>query len=173
MVEKKKTLVKEKKKMGEIAPWRPKDYLQDMDGLFRDSLGGFGSMLAPIAASWARPWLPLFELAEVREPTTDLVDAGREYRVRAEIPGIPKDNLNITVAASGIEIEGEAKKDTEEEKEGFVRRERSYSRIHRSLEFPEDVIPDRAEATIKDGLLEVRIPKKTPTDLKKHKIQIK
>ena len=173
MVEKKKTLVKEKKKLGEIAPWRPKDYLQDMDGLFRDSFGGFGSMLAPIAASWARPWSSLFELAEVREPTTDLVDAGREYRVRAEIPGIPKDNLNITVAASGIEIEGEAKKDIEEENEGFVRRGRSYSRIHRSLEFPEDVIPDRAEATIKDGLLEIRIPKKTPTDVKKHKIQIK
>ena len=173
MVEKKKTLVKEKKKMVEIAPWRPKDYLQDMDRLFRDSFGGFGSILAPIAASWARPWSPWFELAEVREPTTDLVDAGQEYRVRAEIPGIPKDNLNITVAASGIEIEGEAKKDIEEEKEGFVRRERSYSRIHRNLPFPEEVIPDKAEATLKDGLLEVRIPKKTPTEVKKHKVEIK
>jgi hypothetical protein len=55
----------------------------------------------------------------------------------------------------------------------FVRRERTYSRIHRSLAFPEEVIPDRAEATLKDGLLEVRIPKKTPTEVKKHKVEIK
>jgi len=141
--------------------------------MFRDfSRGGlqelFGSMLAP---GW-RPWTPLLE-PEVREPSTDLVDAGKEYRVHAEIPGIAKENLNITVAGRGIEIEGEAKTDIEEDKEGFVRRERTYSRVHRTLAFPEEVIPDKAEATLKDGLLEVRIPKKTPTEIKKHKVEIK
>ncbi len=172
MVEKKKkTSVKAKKKTGEIAPWYPTDYLQDMDRIFRDFSRGFGSMLAPIG-SWMRPWSP-FELPEVREPSTDLVDAGNEYRVHAEIPGVPKENLNITVAARGIEIEGEAKTDIEEEKAGFVRRERSYSMVHRSLPFPEEVIPEKAEATLKDGLLEIRIPKKTPTEVKKHKVEIK
>jgi HSP20 family protein len=174
MVEKKeKTSVKEKKKTGEIVPWHPTDYLQEMDRMFRDLSGGFGSMLAPITPSWMRPWSPWLKLPEVREPSTDLVDAGKEYRVHAEIPGVPKENLNITVTARGIEIEGEAKTDIEEEKAGFIRRERSYSKIHRSLPFPEEVIPDKAEATLKDGLLEVRIPKKTPTEVKKHKVEIK
>ncbi len=141
--------------------------------MFRNLSGGFGSMLAPIGSSLMRPWPQWFGLPDVREPSTDLVDAGNEYRVHAEIPGVPKENLNITIAARGIEIEGEAKTDIEEEKEGFVRRERSYSRIHRSLPFPEEVIPDKAEATLKDGLLEVRIPKKTPTEFKKHKVEIK
>ncbi|MCX6659678.1 MAG: Hsp20/alpha crystallin family protein [Candidatus Bathyarchaeota archaeon] len=174
MVEKKKkSSVREKKTMGEIVPWHSTDYLREIDRLFRDSLRGFGSILTPIGPSWVRPWSPWFELAEVREPSTDLVDAGKEYHVNAEMPGIPKENLNITVAVRGIEIEGEAQTDLEEEKKGFVRRERSYSRVHRNLAFPEDVIPDKAEATLKDGLLEVRIPKKKPTDVKKHKIQIK
>jgi HSP20 family protein len=179
MVEKKeKTSVREKKKMGEIAPWRPADYLQERDRMFRDfSRGGlqelFGSMLGPIRPSWMWPWSPLFEIPEVREPSTDLVDAGKEYRVHAEIPGVPKENLNITVAARSIEIEGEAKTDIEEDKEGFIRRERTYSKLHRSLAFPEEVVPDKAEATLKDGLLEVRIPKKTPTEVKKHKVAIK
>jgi HSP20 family protein len=174
MVEKKqKTSVRERKKMGEITPWHPTDYLQYMDRMFGDALRGFGSMLAPIGPSWMRPWSSLFELPEVREPSTDLVDAGNEYRVHAEIPGIPKENLNITVAARGIEIEGEAKTDIEQDKLGFVRRERSYSMVHRSLAFPEEVIPDKAEATLKDGLLEIKIPKKTPTEIKKHKLEIK
>ncbi len=172
MVEKKeKKSVGEKKKMGEIAPWHATDYLAEMDRMFRDFSRGFGSMLAPIGP-WIRPWSP-FQLPDVREPSTDLVDAGKEYRVHAEIPGISKENLNITVATRGIEIEGEAKTDIEEEKEGFIRRERSYSKVHRSLPFPEEVIPEKAEATLKDGLLEVRIPKKTPTEVKKHKVEIK
>ena len=58
MVEKKKKApVKAKKKTGEITPWHPTDYLQDMDRIFRDFSRGFGSMLAPIG-SWMRPWLP-------------------------------------------------------------------------------------------------------------------
>ena len=172
MVKKKeKRSVREKKKTGEIAPWHTTDYLQEMDRMFRDFSRGFGSMLAPIGP-WMRSWSP-FQLPDVREPSTDLVDSGKEYRVHAEIPGISKENLNITVAARGIEIEGEAKTDIEEEKEGFVRRERSYSKVHRSLPFPEEVIPEKAEATLKDGLLEVRVPKKTPTEVKKHKVEIK
>jgi HSP20 family protein len=177
MVEKKKMAVGQKKKMGEIAPWRPADYLQERERMFRDSSRTglqelFGSMLGPIGP-WMRPWSPLFEPPEVREPSTDLVDAGKEYRVHAEIPGVPKENLNITVAARSIEIEGEAKTDIEEEKEEFVHRERTYSKVHRSLAFPEEVVPDQAEATLKDGLLEVRIPKKIPTEVKKHKVAIK
>jgi HSP20 family protein len=167
---------KKKKKMGEIAPWRPADYLSERDRVFGDfSRGGFQSMLGPIGPNWMRPWSgwPWFEQPEVREPSTDLVDAGKEYRVHTEIPGVSKENLNVTVTARGIEIEGEARTDIEGEKEGFVHRERSYSRVHRSLAFPEEVVPDQAEATLKDGLLEVRIPKKTPTEVKKHKVAIK
>lgn len=169
---KEKVTVKGKRaKRGEIMPWHPTDYLQEMDRMFRDFSRGFGSMLSSIGPSWIRPsWL---ELPEVREAFTDLIDAGNEYRVRAEIPGIPKENLNVTVTAKSIEIEGEAKTDIEEEKEGFVRRERGYSKVHKSLSFPEEAIPDKADATLKDGLLEVRIPKKTSTEVKKHKVEVK
>jgi HSP20 family protein len=152
-------------------PWRS-DFMREMDKMFEDFRRGFDYMLAPMRTGWMRPWFPWLETPDVKQPSTDLVDAGKEYRVCAEIPGIPKDKLNITVTAREIEIEGEAKTEIQEEEGGFVSRERGYSKIQRSLAFPEEVIPDEAKATLQDGLLEVRIPKKMPTEVKKHKVEI-
>jgi HSP20 family protein len=110
-----------------------------------------------------------------RPTFADLVDTGNEYRVSVEVPGILKENLDITVTNKGITIEGKAKSSVEqqEESKGFVWRERGYSKIRRSLEFPEEVIPDKAEATLENGVLEVNVPKKVPTEIKSQKIQVK
>jgi len=171
---KEKVPVKKKvAKKGEIAPWRPTEFLREMDRMFEDFRRGFEYMLTPIRTSWLRPWFPMFKLPEVREACTDLVDAGSEYRVCAEMPGVPKENLDITITPRAVEISAQAKTDVKEEKEGFVRQERGYSKIYRSLTFPDEVMPDKAEATLKDGLLEIRVPKKTPTEIKKHKVEVK
>lgn len=98
--------------------------------------------------------------------------ARAQHRVCVEVPGIPKENLSIDVTPRGIEIKGEAKTEIEEEKEGFIRRERGYSKVHRSLTFPDEVLADKAEATLKNGVLEVRGPKKSLTEVKKHKVEI-
>jgi HSP20 family protein len=155
-----------------IAPWRPDDYLTRMDRAFEDFESRFDRMLAPFPGGWFGPrgWL---ELPEVRRPSADLIDSGKEYKVMAEVPGIPKEKLDITVTDGGIKIEGEARTDVHEEKEGFVRRERGYSRISRTLSFPEPVESGKAEATLNNGVLEVKVPKKTPTDAKKHKVAVR
>jgi HSP20 family protein len=111
-------------------------------------------------------------MPDVRHARYDLIDAGKEFCVRAELHGITKENLNVTVTARGVQIDGEAKTDIQKEKEGFVRRERRYSKIQRSLSFPEEVIPQKAEATLKDGLLEIKVPKRRPTEVKKHRVEI-
>lgn len=160
-------------KKGEIAPRRPADFLKEMDKTLDEFRRGFENMLTPIRTGWLRPWFPRFELPEIREACADLIDAGSEYRICAEMPSISKENLNITVTPRAIEISAEAKTDVKKEKEGFVRQERGYSRIYRSLTFPDEVVPDNAEATLKDGLLEIRVPKKTPTEIKKHKLEVK
>lgn len=106
-------------------------------------------------------------------PYADLVDSATEYRVVAEVPGIPKEKLNITVTDRDISIEGEAKTDVKEEGEGFVRRERGYSRVSRRLAFPEPVVGSRAEASLSNGILEVRVPKKNPTKPTRHRVTVK
>ena len=110
----------------------------------------------------------------VREAYSDLVDCGDKFIVRAEVPGIPKDKIGITVSKSGIEISGEAETEKEQKEKNYVLRERGYSSINKTLAFPEEVVPDKCEASVKDGVLEVSIPKKTPTpEEKKHKVAVK
>ena len=118
-------------------------------------------------------WWRAFELPETRRAFADLIDAGKEYHVRAEVPGIPKDKLNISVTPRGIRIEGEAETKIDEDKEGYVHKERTWSKVRRELAFPEEVIPDQAEAEVKNGVLEVKVPKKNPTEVKVHRIQVK
>ena len=104
----------------------------------------------------------------------DLVDAGKEYHVCAEVPGIPKEKIDVTITKDNIEISGKAEVERKEEEKGFVVQERGYSEIYRQMSFPEEVLPDKAEATLNKGLLEIKIPKKTPTlEVKKHKVEIK
>jgi HSP20 family protein len=171
--EKKKGEKKESAK-NQIAVWSPDEYAREMDRVFSDFERRLGrSFLSPVGGSWLFPSWRSFGLPETRRPFADMIDAGNEYRVRAEVPGIPKEKLNISVTPREIKIEGEAETNIDEKKEGFVHRERTYSKVKRDLMFPEEVIPDKADAIVKDGVLEVRVPKKTPTEAKTHKVQVK
>ncbi len=103
----------------------------------------------------------------MQAPRVDLIDTGREYLVRADLPGVSKDDVELRATPDGIEIKAESKRQREEKEKGYYYRERSYSALQRTLPFPEEVLPDQAEASLKDGLLEVRIPKREPTPEKK------
>ncbi len=118
-------------------------------------------------------WWRSFELPETRRAFADLIDAGKEYHVHVEVPGIPKDKLNISVTSRGVKIDGEAETNIDENKEGYVHKERTWSKVRRELTFPEEVIPDQADAVVKDGILELTVPKKNPTEVKSHKVQVK
>ena len=117
--------------------------------------------------------MPRITLPEVRAPFCDLVDTGKEYKLCAEMPGIPKEKIDISIDKDSIEISAEARTEIEDEKKGYVSRERSYSSFFRSMSFPEEVLPNKAEATYDNGVLEIKVPKKTPTGAKKHKVKIK
>lgn len=99
----------------------------------------------------------------VRQPLVDLVDEGRDYVVRAELPGVSKENVNLDVAADRIEIRAETSQQREEKAKDYYFRERRYETLERLLPFPAEVRPDEAQATLKDGVLEVRVPKREPT----------
>jgi HSP20 family protein len=148
--------------------------LATFDDLLDDFRRGFReSIWTPW--EWAiKTYLPYEVEFPVRAAYSDLIDEGNKFLVRAEVPGIPRNKLDVTVTKSGIEISGEASAKSEEKDKNYVVRERSYSSIYKNLEFPEEVIPEKAECTVKDGVLEVSIPKRTPTpEAKKHKVAVK
>jgi HSP20 family protein len=99
----------------------------------------------------------------IREPLVDLIDQGSEFVVRAELPGVSKEDIDLNVTSDGIEIRAKADRSREEKEKDYYFQERTHQAYERALRFPEEVKPDLTSATLKDGVLEARIPKKQPT----------
>ncbi len=114
-----------------------------------------------------RFWGPLARWGEsglrVRQPLVDLIDEGSAFVVRAEMPGVAKEDVDLNVTPHGIEIRAKTERSREEKDKEYYFQERSYQALRRSLSFPEEVKAELAAAKLKDGVLEVRVPKKEPT----------
>jgi HSP20 family protein len=94
----------------------------------------------------------------------DVSDAGTSYKIVAEVPGIPKEKLDIRIRGAQVEIRGESETAHDEKSRGkFVRRERAYAGYYRWLELPEPVVGSDAKAKVENGLLELELPKEHPT----------
>jgi HSP20 family protein len=75
--------------------------------------------------------------------------------VRADLPGLKKEDIKIDVTDSALTIEGERREDHEEDREGYYRSERSYGSFYRVVPLPEGAITDSAKAHFNDGVLEI------------------
>ena len=111
------------------------------------------------------------ELATV-EPFVDVIDNGDKVVVAADIPGVEKEDLSVNISGDMLEISAERKKEAEEKKEGYVRRERTYTSYYRAIPLPAEVDADKADATFENGVLEISMPKIQVPE-KKKKIEIK
>ncbi len=98
-------------------------------------------------------------IAGVRSPYCDVQETDKEVIVTAELPGVSKEDIKINATEHELEISAEVKREEKEEREGFLRREREFSRFYRCLTLPSEVDPGRAKATYRNGVLEVRLPK--------------
>ena len=96
---------------------------------------------------------------ELKVPNIDIVDRDAEIIVRAEVPGMDKKYLDISVNGRSLTIKGSSESKSEEEKGDYYRREISQGSFARTVRLPEEVDGGRAKATSKDGLLELRLPK--------------
>ncbi len=112
--------------------------------------------------------------APVRTPDIDILDLGTEIHLIADLPGVKKDDIDIELMPGNIEIRAEVKAEKEREEQPYKRRERGYKAYKRSLDLPEDVIPDKAKARFNNGVLEVVMPRKEPVQkIKATKVPIK
>jgi HSP20 family protein len=103
-------------------------------------------------------------------PAMDLVESGDDFVLRADLPGLSEDDVNIELEDNVLTISGERKSEHEERKEGYYRLERASGSFSRSLTLPEGVDPEKVRANFDRGVLEVRIPK--PEQRKPRKVTI-
>ncbi len=107
---------------------------------------------------------------KVLSPPVDLYETDSEVVLKAELPGIKKEDIDVTIKDNSIHLRAERKEEREEKTEDVHRVERFYGRFERIIPLPVEVKADKAKAQYKDGILELRIPKQKVT--KEAKIQI-
>ena len=103
-------------------------------------------------------------------PAMDLVESGDEFVLRADLPGLGEEDVNIEVEDNVLTISGERKSEHEQRGDGYYRLERASGSFSRSLTLPEGVDPESVHASFDRGVLEVRIPK--PEQRKPRKVTI-
>ena len=152
-----------------VTPWRPfmdlTRWERDMDRMREDFFGRRGSHW------WPERWFRADEL-DVRAPAVDVFEEKDDIVVKAEIPGMDKDNIQVNLTDHTLTIKGEKKKEEEVKEEKYYRSERSYGAFVRTLELPRDVHADKIKATFKNGVLEVRMPKTEEAKAKEIKVKV-
>lgn len=92
-------------------------------------------------------------------PVLDVYEHGDEIVVKAELPGLSKDDVEVSLSNSTLTVKGQKKQEEEIKREDYYRYERSFGAFSRRIELPAAVKADEATATFKDGVLEVRLRK--------------
>jgi HSP20 family protein len=103
-------------------------------------------------------------------PAMDLVEEDDSLVLRADLPGMSEDDVNIEVKDGVLTVTGERKAEEKKQGEGYYRVERAFGSFSRSLSIPEGIDPEQVSAQFDNGVLEVRIPK--PAERKPHRVQI-
>ena len=119
----------------------------EMDRLFDDV--GFGRR----ASSWWRE-----TSADIWAPEVDVFQKHDQLTIRADLPGTKREDVSVEITDNAIVIQGERKRESEEEREGYYRSERSYGSFYRVVPVPDGAITDQAKATFRDGVLEITMP---------------
>ena len=91
-------------------------------------------------------------------PQVDVSQNNNELTIRADLPGMTKQDVKVDVTDDAVTIQGERKREHEEERGGVFRSERSYGSFYRVIPLPEGAIADQAKATFKNGVLEIKLP---------------
>ncbi len=110
------------------------------------------------------------ERERVLAPAVDVYETDKEIVVKAELPGVKKENVEVSIRDNALHIKGEKREEKEEKTETYHRVERAYGKFERVIGLPADVKVEEAKAEFKDGVLEIRIPKSETA--KERKIEI-
>lgn len=118
---------------------------------------------------WREP--PMLSFREMRIPSVDLEDRGKDFRLTVDLPGFKKDDVEIEVTDDSLTIQAKRTQSEEEKKKNYIRRERASQVFYRQIQLPESVRSDDAKASLNNGILEITLPKKEPKEKKKLTIE--
>jgi HSP20 family protein len=145
----------------DLIQWRPfrevSRLRNEMDRLWDDYFGPGRRALQPMEEAWL--------------PAVDVSETGDKITVKAEIPGMEAKDIEISMVGDTLTIKGEKKVEREEKEENYHMVERSYGSFSRAMKLPAMVDSDKVEATYKNGVLTVVLPKKE--EVKPKAIEIK
>ena len=143
-------MAREKWRPSELRKWGPVRGIEELDRFIEENLPGW-----PVRVSWRRspaediPWAPATEVYETDE----------EFIVRAELPGVEKDDISISVTGDTLTIKGHRKATEGISDEQYRRCEFAYGDFSRSIGLQVEVDAEKTEATHDNGVLEIRLPK--------------
>ena len=106
-------------------------------------------------------------------PAIDVVDKNNAFVIKAELPGMKVDDIDITIEDRTLTIKGERKTEREEKGEEYYRSEGTYGRFLRSITLPSRVDASKIEANYENGILEITVPKTVDTEPKQIKVAVK
>ena len=155
----------------------PFSLFQQMDRIFDDlQKNFFDDSYWPFGWRRKRPLSLVVREDEpiFRTPLANVTEDDKFYNITAEIPGLDKGDIEISIQEGKLEIKGEMKEEKKEEKEGeLIRREYHSSSYYRAFSLPENIDEDKIEANLDKGLLTVKLPKVEPPEPVKKKIEVK
>jgi len=154
-----------------LIPWRPRadwwdpftdlEKIQtEMNRLFNSSLAREGGRNAGLLD---REW----------SPAVDILDSKDNILVKADMPGLNKEDIDVVVQGDTLIIKGEKKQEKEIKEKDFVRTERFYGNFQRAIRLPVDVETNKIDATYKNGVLEIVLPKSEKAKPRQIKLDIK
>ena len=147
------------RRSAEIKPWRLADIETAFERMFDDS--------------WLRPfprfWRPRTFTLEA--PSLDMFEEKDDLVIKAEIPGLTKDEIEVSMAGNMLTLKGEKKKEEETKEKDYYRCERSFGSFSRTIELPLAVKSEAVKAEFKNGVLEIRLPR--AEEVKKNVVQVK
>ncbi len=134
--------------MAMLTPYEPFDLL---DNLLRSTIRPLGQRLRD--EGWNE---------ELRSIRMDVTESGQGYRVHAELPGIRKEDVNVSIDGNRVTLSAQSRRENvvRDEQERLLSSERFFGELHRTLQLPEAIDEARAEAKFSDGVLELTLPKK-------------
>jgi HSP20 family protein len=138
-------------------------FADEMDRLFESFGLGRSSRPAGVPGQGAGLWSPQIEVSR----------RGNELVVCADLPGMKKEDLHVEVRQDHLVLQGERRQEHEGGEGGFYRSERSYGRFYRAIPLPEGTSPEQAQASFKDGVLEIKLPLPQQAEQRTRQIEIR
>jgi len=115
------------------------------------------------------PTISVPSIPRLSPTSCDLIDEGKNLRIKVDLPGVKKSEIDLNITDNSVEISAEHEEEEEEKKKNYLRKERSEVSYYRTFPLPEKVVSDKAKAKLTDGILNIVIPKSHPTPKPKKK----